>query len=167
MSFHYTVCISTSLRRDLHGLDIALLGWLFNADGDVPGIDPADALRGPVLEHTWLRDYLAKGADPAMASRCEISRGEDGDIIHASLMLFTPGHTLEGIFGEWLQLLRWLASLIAIDGHFATVVLEDGGDTEPFLFCSFEGRLFMKTEKAAVQVASLDSDETRTLSPRS
>jgi hypothetical protein len=166
MSFHYSVCISTHLRRDLLAVDVALLDWLYNSNGDSPTIPPEDELRSVVLESDWLRDYLAAGADPAMASRFEISRMPGGDIIDASLMMFSPGNKLEGIFDEWLRLLRWLASLVAADGHFATVICEDGGHAPPFLFYSCGGRLFMKSEKEMNVVHSVDSEERRVVPTR-
>jgi hypothetical protein len=161
MSFHYTVCISTYLRRDMPAVDVALLDWLFNASGVVPTIAPEDKLRAAVFEFERMREFVARGCDAYMASRIDISRMPNGDIISAQLFLFVPGSKLESIFEKWLRLLQWLASLIAIDGHFATVIREDGGYAPPFLFYSCDGRLFMKSEKELNVVQSVDFEERR------
>jgi hypothetical protein len=163
MSFHYTVAVSTNLRRDLEAADVELLDYLFNAGAVPPTVDAADTLRSAPLSMVWLREYRARGSDPSSASLVEVSRKPDGEITWAQLFLFVPGNKLEGIFEEWLQLLRWLATLIPVDGHFATVMCEDGGQPLPFLFHSYGGKLFMKGVKEPNVVHSLDSDERREL----
>jgi hypothetical protein len=56
-----------------------------------------------------------------------------------------------------------LATLIHMDGHFATVICEDGGEVLPGLSYSYGGRLFMKGAKEAKVLYALDSDERREL----
>lgn len=74
-----------------------------------------------------------------------------------------PGNKLEGIWEEWFFMLRWLAMLVAVDGHFATVVCEDGGQRAPDLFYAFDRGLFMNAKRDASVVYSVISDETRAL----
>jgi len=140
---------------------VALLEWLFNSKGDAPDVPPDDELRAIVVESASLRDFLAGGASIEIASCFDVSRMPSGEIFHASLKMFSPGSKLEGIFDEWLRLLQWLASLIAVEGHFATVICEDGGYDPPFLFYSCDGRLFMKSDKEPNLVHSINSDEQR------
>jgi hypothetical protein len=144
-------------------VDIVLLEYLYNAGDSPPVIEAGDELRSNALAMDWIRQFRERGSDPAYASLVEVSRAPDGAIIAAHLYLFVPGNKLESIWEEWLFMLRWLATLVAVDGHFATVACEDGGPRAPELFFAFDHGLFMNSRRDKTAVYSVVTDERREL----